>query len=64
MGKKTKTNEHFEYRQENGEITAWFQNTEEKMELTHEGSSLHKKIFYFLISMSFIYLLIVFLFVH
>jgi len=64
MGQIIKTDEHFEYRQEDGEPTAWFSDIEEKMELSHEGSPAYKKIFYVLISMGFLYLIIVFLFVH
>ncbi|MCK5541303.1 MAG: hypothetical protein KAI40_01325 [Desulfobacterales bacterium] len=60
MGKIIKTDEHFEYQQENGETTAWFSNIEEKMELVHQGSPVYKKIFYILISMGLLYLLTVF----
>ena len=64
MGKIIKTDDCFEYNQENGETTAWFSNIEEKMELVHQGSSVYKRIFYILISMGLLYLLIVFTYVH
>ena len=64
MGKIIKIDKHYEYQQDNGEPTAWFSNNEEKLEIAHKGSPVYKKIFYFLISMGFLYLLIVFKFVH
>ena len=64
MGKIIKTDDNFEYRQEDGEPTAWFSHIEEKMELAHKGSPFYKKIFYILISMGLLYLLIVFTSVH
>ena len=64
MGKIIKTDDNFEYRQENGESTAWFSHIEEKMELAHHGNPAYKKIFYILISMGLLYLLIVFTCVH
>ncbi len=64
MGQIVKTDEQFEYQQENGEATAWFPHIEEKMELVHQGTPFYKKIFYILISMGLLYLLIVFASVH
>ncbi|MBU1569257.1 MAG: hypothetical protein ABIJ52_14860 [Pseudomonadota bacterium] len=64
MGRIKKTDGQFEYQQEDGDVTAWFPHIEEKMELSHEGSPLYKKIFYILISMGLLYLIIVFAFVH
>ena len=64
MGKIIKTDEYFEYQQEDGEPTAWFSTIEEKMELVHQGSSVYKRIFYILISMGLLYFLIVFTYVH
>jgi hypothetical protein len=60
MGKIIKSDDNFEYQQENGEPTAWFSHIEEKMELVHPGNPAYKKIFYILICMGFLYLLIVF----
>ena len=48
------------YQQDDGEITAWLNDFEEKMELPHEGSSRYKKIFYFLVIIGIIYLIAVF----
>ncbi|MCP4722462.1 MAG: hypothetical protein GY860_23630 [Desulfobacteraceae bacterium] len=64
MGQIVKTDEQFEYQQENGEPTAWFPHIEEKIEIVHKGSPFYKKIFYILISMGFLYLIIVFTSVH
>jgi hypothetical protein len=64
MGQLIKINGHYEYQQEDGVVTAWFPHIEEKMELAHKGSSLHKKIFYCLIGLGLLYLIIVFSFVH
>jgi len=61
MAKYEKQINELVYQQDDGEITAWLTNFEEKMELPHEGSSRYKKIFHFLIILSFIYLTIVFL---
>jgi len=64
MGHIIKINEHYEYQQEDGTATAWFPDIEEKMELNHKGSTLHKKIFYGLIGLGLLYLIIVFSLVH
>ena len=64
MGYIIKTNNHFEYRQDSGETTAWFDLLEEKMELGHKGDPQHKKIFYILIGLGLLYLIIIFTFVH
>ena len=59
-----KTNEHYEYQQEDGKTTAWFPHIEEKMELSHESIPAYKKIFYILIGLGLLYLSMVFTFVH
>ncbi len=64
MGQIIKTDEHYEYQQEDGEITARFPNIDEKMELSHEGIQAYKTIFYILIGLGLLYLLIVFAYVH
>ena len=64
MGQIIKTDEHYEYHQGNGDVTAWFEDIGEKMELSHEGSLFYKKVFYVLISLGVLYLLAVFTFVH
>mgnify|MGYP001817897025 FL=1 len=50
------------YRQADGEITAWLTDFEEKMELTHEGSPIFKKIFYLLVAAGIFYLSLIFIF--
>lgn len=64
MGRIIKANDHFEYQQEDGKITAFFPHIEEKMELAHKGDPRYKKIFYLLISLGLLYLILVFTFVH
>ena len=44
------------YKQDDGEITAWLTNFEEKMELGHGGIQKYKYIFYAVILTGFIYL--------
>jgi len=44
------------YKQDNGEISAWLTNFEEKMELGHEGTQKYKNIFYVAVLIGFIYL--------
>jgi hypothetical protein len=48
------------YQQKDGEITAWFRDVQEKMELRHEGTAYHKKIFYLMVVLGCIYLIWVF----
>ena len=48
------------YKQDNGEISAWLTNFEEKMELGHEGTQKYKNIFYAAVLISFIYLALLF----
>ena len=45
MGQIIKSNEHYEYQQEDGKTTAWFSHIEEKMELSHESIPAYKIIF-------------------
>ncbi len=63
MGHMIKTNEHYEYQQDDGERTAWFFHDNETLELSHQGSSEYRKIFYYLIGMGILYLGLVFGFV-
>lgn len=44
------------YKQDNGEITAWLTDLEEKMELGHGGTQKYKNIFYAAVLISFVYL--------
>ncbi len=64
MGQMIKTNEHYEYQQDDGETTAWFSHDKETGELSHQGSLEYRKIFYYLIGMGILYLALVFGFVQ
>ena len=48
------------FRQDDGQITAWFSDSEEKMVLTHKGDPTYKKIFYILVLFGFLYLTFIF----
>lgn len=63
MGKFIKRDHELVYQQDDGEITAWFTDFEEKMELPHEGTPAYKKIFSLLVVTGVIYLIAVFIFV-
>ena len=52
----------FVFRQDDGEITAQFDNVEEKMVLSHEGSPKYKKVFYLLVLAGVLYLTFIFMF--
>ena len=60
MGRIEKDVQDYVYRQDDGEITARFDSIEEPMILTHEGSPLYKKVFYFLVLFGLCYLAFVF----
>jgi len=62
MGRIEKEGEEVVYKQDNGEITAWLANFEERMELTHEGTSEYKKVFWVIVLMAFSYLIIILMF--
>jgi hypothetical protein len=62
MGEIVRQEDEIVYRQEDGEVTAWLTNFEEKMELAHEGSPTFKKIFYLLVFAGVIYLVGIFAF--
>ena len=62
MGEITIEGDEVVYRQADGEITAWLTDFEEKMELTHEGSPIFKKIFYLLVAAGIFYLSLIFIF--
>lgn len=59
MGRIEKEGEEVVCKQDNGEITAWLTNFEERMELTHEGTSEYKKVFWVIVLMAFSYLIII-----
>ncbi len=62
MGNFIKQDSEMVYQQDDGEITAWFYDFEEKMELSHKGTSMHQKLFYLLVAAGLIYLTVVFVF--
>lgn len=62
MGRIEKKEEEVVYKQDDGEITAWLTNFEEKMELGHEGMQKYKKFFHIVVLIGFLYLAIIFLF--
>jgi hypothetical protein len=49
------------YRQEDGEITAWMTDFEEKMELSHPANPFYKKIFFLMVFIGLLHLGAVFL---
>jgi len=55
MGRIEKEEKEVVYKQDNGEITAWLTNFEEKMELAHEGTPRYKKIFWIIVLMAALY---------
>jgi hypothetical protein len=50
------------YRQDNGEITAWLTNFEEKMELSHQANPFYKKVFFLVVFIALSYLGAIFLY--
>ena len=62
MGTIEKQGEEFIFCQDDGEITARFDNIQEKMVLAHEGSSKYKKVFYLLVLAGVLYLTYIFMF--
>ena len=62
MGKIEKEDDVFVFKQDDGEITARFNNIEEKMVLAHEGSPAYKKVFYLLVLGGVLYLTLIFIF--
>ena len=49
------------YKHDDGEITAWLTDFEEKMELAHKGSPFYRKVFFPLVLIGFLYLGVIFL---
>ena len=60
MGRYIQHDNEFVYQQDDGEITAWLTDFEEKLELPHEGTPAYKKVFFLLVITGLIYLLSVF----
>ena len=55
-----KDGEQTVYRQNDGEITAWLTNFEEKMELSHPSDPFYKKVFYLAVTVGLLHLGITF----
>ena len=64
MGQTIKIKDHYEYHQDDGQITAWLSHDEPIWELSHRGSSQYKRIFYYLIGVGIVYLGLVFGFIR
>ena len=60
MGIIENSEEGFVYRQDDGEITARFESIEEKMVLSHEGSTLYRHVFNLLMLAGGLYLAAIF----
>jgi len=50
------------YKQDDGEITAWLTNFEEKMELFHPADAFYKKVFFLMVFIGLLYLGVIFLY--
>ena len=61
MAGNHKPEQELVYQQDDGEITAWLTDFEEKMELAHKGSPFYRKIFFLLVLLGFLYLGLIFL---
>jgi hypothetical protein len=61
MGTFEKSNGHMVYRQDGGEITAWFASDEEKRELDHQGTPGYRRAFLLLVALGAAYLAFTFL---
>ena len=60
MGLIKKEGEGLVFQQDDGEITAWFIDYEEKVELSHEGHPNYQKVFKILVLFGVFYLLFIF----
>ena len=60
MGNIVRKGEETTYRQENGDVTAWLTDFEEKTALVHEGTPAYKHIFHLLVTVGAIYLIVIF----
>ena len=56
MGKIEKRGKETVYTQDDGEITAWLTDFEEKMELGHEGTPAYKIVFYIVSLLGILYM--------
>ena len=56
MGRIEKEGDLTVYRQDSGEISAWFIDFEEHMVLSHESDPFYRKVFFLLVAIGFAYL--------
>lgn len=56
MGRIEKKGKQVVYRQDDGEITAWLTDFEEKMEIGHEGTPAYRRVFYVVFFIATLYL--------
>ena len=61
MAGNQRQGQEFVYKQDDGEITAWFTGFEEKMELAHKGTPFYRKVFFLLVLIGLLYLGVIFL---
>jgi hypothetical protein len=61
MGRLEKQGDQYIYRQDDGQITAWFDNIEEKYVLAHEGNRFYRWVFNLLLVSGGLYLALIFL---
>ena len=61
MAGNQRQGQEFVYKQDDGEITAWFTGFEEKMELAHKGTPFYRKVFLLLVLIGLLYLGVIFL---
>ena len=50
------------YKQDDGEITAWLTDFQEKMEISHEANPFYKMVFFLMVFIGLLYLGVIFLF--
>lgn len=60
MGKIEKKGEKYIYRQNDGEVTAWFDHIDEKKVLVHEGRPIYRWVFKLSVTVGVLYLLLIF----
>jgi hypothetical protein len=60
MGTIEKEDDHYIYRQDDGQITARFRSIEQKKVLRHEGSSFYRWVFNLLVLAGTVYLAVIF----
>ena len=63
MAGNHKPEQELVYQQDDGEITAWLTDFEEKMELSHQVNLFYKKVFFLMVFIGLLYLGAVFLYI-